>query len=106
VVTELLGFEDLLRRSQMVVTGEGAFDATSLMGKVVGSVLRDASASGVAALVVAGRAEKDAVEAAVASGAHVVSLTERFGEERAMSDTARCIELAVSEHLAAGAFRS
>jgi hypothetical protein len=36
----------------------------------------------------------------------VVSLTERFGEERAMSDTARCIELAVSEHLAAGAFRS
>ncbi len=49
VVTELLGFADVLRTSRVVVTGEGAFDATSLLGKVVGSVLADAQESGVPA---------------------------------------------------------
>ena len=102
VVTELLGFDQVLRTSQVVVTGEGAFDATSLLGKVVGSVLADAQKSGVPALVIAGRVEKDASEAARASGARVVSLSERFGEKRARTDTARCIEESVAEHLGAG----
>ena len=102
VVTELLGFAEVLRTSQVVVTGEGAFDATSLLGKVVGSVLADASESGVPALVIAGRVERDASEVARASGARVVSLSERFGEERARADTVRCIELSVAEHLSAG----
>jgi glycerate 2-kinase len=99
VVTELLGFPDLLGGSKMVVTGEGALDATSMMGKVVGSVLRDAARRGVPALVVAGRADADASAAASRSGAAVVSLSDRFGEERALADTAQCIELAVAEHL-------
>ena len=47
VVAELLGFHPMLRTSQVVVTGEGAFDGTSLLGKVVGSVIADASESGV-----------------------------------------------------------
>jgi glycerate kinase len=95
----MLGFDQVLRTSQVVVTGEGAFDATSLLGKVVGSVLADASESGVPALVIAGRAEQDASEVARASGARVVSLSERFGEDRARTDTTRCIEAAVAENL-------
>jgi glycerate 2-kinase len=105
VVAELVGLGDALDDSQLVVTGEGAFDATSLLGKVVGSVLRDATASGVAALVVAGQVTADAEASATASGATVVSLTERFGRERAMGDTAACIEQAVAECLRTGAFR-
>jgi len=99
VVAGMLGFDQVLRTSQVVVTGEGAFDATSLLGKVVGSVLADASESGVPALVIAGRAEQDASEVARASGARVVSLSERFGEDQARTDTARCIEAAVAENL-------
>jgi glycerate 2-kinase len=101
VVTELLGFDQVLRTSQVVVTGEGAFDATSLLGKVVGSVLADASESGVPALVIAGRVEQEASEVARAAGARVVSLSERFGEKRARADTERCIEESVAEHLGA-----
>jgi glycerate kinase len=104
VVAELVGLGDALADSQLVVTGEGAFDATSLLGKVVGSVLRDAAATGVPAMVVAGQVTAEAVASATASGATVVSLTERFGRERAMEDTAACIEQAVAECLGTGAF--
>ena len=99
VVTELLGFDRILAGSQAVVTGEGAFDATSLLGKVVGSVLRDASAAGVPVLIVAGQVTAEAAEAATEAGATTVSLTERFGPERAVGDTARCLEEAVAEGL-------
>jgi glycerate kinase len=100
VVTETLGFAEALRTSGVVVTGEGSFDATSLLGKVVGSVVGDGSALGVPVLIIAGRADDDAVREAEAAGAHVVSLTARFGEERAMADTAACIAHAVGEGLA------
>ncbi len=97
VVTELLGFAALLGESDLVVTGEGALDATSLLGKVVGCVLRDAANAGVPVLVIAGRADGETTEEIEGSGARVVSLTERFGEDRAMADTARCIEESVAE---------
>ena len=104
VVSELLGFGDALRASQVVVTGEGAFDDTSLLGKVVGSVLRDASSAGVPVVIIAGQVSAGAAASAVESGAVVFSLTERFGRDRAMGDTARCIEEAVEACLADGAF--
>jgi glycerate kinase len=100
VVAELLGLAAELERCQLVLTGEGAFDATSLMGKVVGSVLDDATARGLPVLVVAGRVDPEAAEAASAMGASLMSLTDRFGSERALGDTLACIEAAVAEHLA------
>ncbi len=60
VVAELVGFDEALAASQVVVTGEGAFDATSLLGKVVGSVLRDGAAAGVPVVVVAGEVAAEA----------------------------------------------
>ena len=41
-------------------------------------------------------------EEAERTGAHVVSLSERFGVNRAMVDTAGCIELSVAEYVGAG----
>ena len=99
VVAELLDLDRVLRSSQAVVTGEGAFDATSLLGKVVGSVLRDASAAGVPVVIVAGQVIEEAAAVAAAAGASVVSLTERFGAARALGDTARCIQVAAAEGL-------
>jgi glycerate 2-kinase len=97
VVTDLLGFATLLGEADLVVTGEGALDATSLLGKVVGCVLRDSSTKDVPVLVIAGRAESETTEEIERFGARVVSLSDRFGEDRAMADTARCIEESVAD---------
>ena len=104
MVSELVGFDDALPASRVVVTGEGAFDDTSLLGKVVGSVLRDASSAGVPVVIIAGVVSDGAAASARESGAVVVSLTERFGRERALGDTGRCIEEALVACLETGAF--
>ena len=74
-----------------MVTGEGALDAGSFAGKVVGGVVGDARERGVPALVVVGRATDDATVEAVREGAAVVSLVDRFGAARAHRDTAGCL---------------
>jgi glycerate kinase len=99
VVTELLGFHAALDQCELVVTGEGALDSTSFAGKVVGSVVRDASTRGVPVLVITGRALPEAVATAGGLGARVVSLCEAYGEDRALNDTATCIEAAVADYL-------
>ena len=98
-VAELVGLPEALGASQAVVTGEGWLDASSLMGKVVGSVLADAASRGLPVLIIAGRADQEAVEGAEAAGARVVSLSEEFGEERALTDTAACVTRAVRDVL-------
>ncbi|MGO8870021.1 MAG: glycerate kinase [Acidimicrobiales bacterium] len=100
VVGELLGLREALGACRLVVTGEGALDSSSLTGKVVGSVLRDAADLSVQALVIAGRVAPEARAAVSGLGATVVSLTERFGIERSMTDTNRCVAEAVGDYLA------
>jgi len=101
VVAELLGLRAALGACRMVVTGEGALDASSLTGKVVGSVLGDAAGLPVPVpvLVVAGRTTPEARDAAAVLGAAVVSLSEQFGGDRSVGDTSGCIEEAVGAYL-------
>jgi glycerate 2-kinase len=53
-IAELVGLPDAVRRADLVITGEGRFDAGSLTGKACGYVLQAAAGSGVPTLVVAG----------------------------------------------------
>lgn len=53
-VLDAAGFDARLARADVVVTGEGAWDAQSSMGKVVGEVVERARAKGVPVLLVAG----------------------------------------------------
>ncbi|WP_199823396.1 glycerate kinase [Streptomyces sp. NRRL WC-3742] len=53
-VADLLGLDAALARADLVITGEGRFDATSLLGKVVGEVMTRANRAGVPVHVVAG----------------------------------------------------
>ena len=53
-VLDMLRFDQLLAQTDLVVTGEGRTDAQSLMGKVVGTVVRRAAARGVPAAVLSG----------------------------------------------------
>jgi glycerate kinase len=93
-----LGLSDAIHEADLVVTGEGRFDATSLRGKVTGGVLDLCRQAGVPALVVAGSVDP-AVRARVGPDAEVVDLTQRFGAARARSSTAACVERVVAERL-------
>lgn len=55
VVTKATGLAEEVRRAEVVVTGEGSFDAQSLRGKVVSRVARTAQLQGRPCLVLAGR---------------------------------------------------
>ena len=98
LVAGLVGLEDRIRRADLVMTGEGRLDATSLEGKVPGRVLT--LVSGRAPLIcVVGDAEP-AVAARLAQEATVVSLCDRFGRPRAVAQTASLVEEVVASHLA------
>jgi len=94
VVAEELQLADRAEHASLIVTGEGFLDAESFDGKVVGGVTDLAAELGVPALAVVGQIF-DGMEQRVPA----ISLVERFGEQRAMTDTAACIEQAVAEYL-------
>ncbi len=102
VVADELGLSDLVEGADLVVTAEGFLDEQSFEGKVVGGVAELAAGWGVPCLAVVGEVvEGLAVELADRPGFEVVSLVERFGEDRARADTVACIESAVAGALAA-----
>ena len=65
LVADAVGLVDRLAAADIVLTGEGSFDAQSLHGKVVDGV-RAAAPEGAAIVVVAGRVELSAQEVAAA----------------------------------------
>ena len=89
-----IGFDERLAEADLVVTGEGRLDATSFTGKVVGRVLERAGAMGVETVVLAG-------EVAAKGGIDAISLVERYGPERALSEPAECLTELVASALAA-----
>ncbi|MFJ5926006.1 glycerate kinase [Kitasatospora sp. NPDC092948] len=60
-VARLLGLPGLLTSADLLITGEGRYDATSLQGKAVGEVVRLAETANVPASVVAGESAVDGV---------------------------------------------
>jgi glycerate 2-kinase len=92
LVADRLGLDARLAESDLVVTGEGLLDATSLTGKVVGGVLARASRAGVPTLVVAG-------EAVTESPVRSVSLVALCGRRRAFAGAAACLAEAVEKEL-------
>jgi glycerate kinase len=90
------GFDLVADELELAVTAEGFLDEQSFDGKVVGGVLDLAVADGVPVLAVVGEVV-DGVT--LPDGLEVISLVERFGEDRARRDTLTCIQAAVSERL-------
>jgi glycerate kinase len=64
LVAAEVGLASAVEGADLVVTGEGRFDATSLRGKVVSGVARHAQEAGVPCVVAAGSADVGAREAA------------------------------------------
>ncbi len=88
-VLDRVGFDEALGRAALVLTGEGAFDATSLAGKLTGEVLRRAAERHVPAALVAPSAADVPANVVVETG------TGRWSAEDLMRHT----ELAVRRAL-------
>jgi glycerate 2-kinase len=97
LVAEEVGLDEVIEDADLVLTGEGFLDDESFDGKVVGGVTELARSMGVPVVALVGRV-LDGVDAG-GRGLEVVSLVERFGEERSMRDTAACVEQVVVEVL-------
>lgn len=97
------GLDDALDSAEpgdLVVTGEGRFDDTSLAGKVVGGVIARAGRRGLQALVIAGAVDRAVRRPGILPpGVTVVSLVDRFGRESAWADPAGGVRRVVAEHL-------
>lgn len=94
IVAEEVDLDAKLDGVDLVVTGEGFVDAASYEGKVVGGVVEAANARGIEVLVIAGDAFDE-----VTDRAETVSLVERFGMQRAMSEPLGCIRSVIARHL-------
>ena len=99
VVAEALALAERFDGADLIVTGEGFVDEQSFRGKAVGGVVELAAEAGVAVLVVTGEV-LEGVDVA-GRGVECISLVERFGRERAMTDPTGCVRDAVADALAA-----
>ena len=82
VVLDAIGFDERAQRADLVLTGEGTVDATTLEGKAPGAVLRRCSALGVSCVLFGG-VVRDGIDARPLSGdvASAAEDLEALGEE-------------------------
>jgi glycerate kinase len=102
VVARLLHLPERMASADLVVTGEGHVDPPSFEGKVPGGVLALARArqeGPVPVLCIAGDVD-DALLTDPPPGLDLVSLTERFGGERAWTETSSLVAAVTAEALA------
>lgn len=103
LVAEAVGLPALVHASDLVITGEGRLDFSSLRGKVVAEVARTAQAAARPCVALVGSCQVGRREAAAAGLDEIHALDERFGPERAVeqaADSLRTLARAV-----AGAWR-
>jgi len=84
-VLNAIGFNDLMRESAFVVTGEGALDEQTLQGKAAGEVATQARQSGVTCHAVVGRNDLDEFQARILDLVTVIEA----GTEETLEDAGR-----------------
>lgn len=92
LVAERLDLDALVDGADLVVTGEGFLDDESFDGKVVGGMADMAAHLGVPIVAVVGECFDDADERIA-----TVSLTARFGRERALAETAELLAVVAAD---------
>lgn len=97
-VADLVGLDDALATTDLVITGEGRLDAQSFLGKVVGEVTARAARHGVESKLCVGVADAD-----VASGRSCVQLVDLAGSTTAALDRPEHWLRLAGRHLAQGA---
>ena len=85
------------RAADLVLTGEGRLDATSVQGKVTGAVVTLCDRLGVPVHVVAGTVAEGPEVASFA--ARTLDLSAEFGMDRAIDDVLACVTTATASVL-------
>jgi glycerate 2-kinase len=105
LVASIVGLAARLQPADLVVTGEGHLDQPSFEGKVPGGVLALARQRGqlpgarpLPVLCIAGGADRSLL-VSPPEGMEIVSLTHRFGRQRARGETTALIHLVTAERL-------
>lgn len=102
MVADEVHLDDRLRSADLVLTGEGCFDATSIDGKVVGGVLELCDHIGTAVAGIFGTIDHDDLRAGeIEISFPAVSISEQYGSDRALSEPLWCIEHAALDMLRA-----
>jgi len=83
LVADATGLAERIGMADLVIAGEGAFDATSLRGKAVAGVAALAQEAGVPCIVLAGRAEVGRRDAAAAGVEEIYTISEVLGSPAA-----------------------
>ena len=96
LLADEIDLDERIEAADLVVTGEGFLDEHSFDGKVVGGVTQLAGSLGVPILAVVGAVYDGAPSI---DGLEVVSLTDRFGSERALDDPLGCVTEVVAERV-------
>lgn len=89
LVADLSALDERIKQADLVITGEGTVDFSSLQGKVVGEVGQRASAAARPCLVLAGRVLVGRREAAAAGLDELSSLADRVGDQAALREAGR-----------------
>lgn len=90
LVATAIGLDRAIADSDVVITGEGTYDSTSLRGKVVGTVAAAAQEASLPCLVVAGQLRVGRREAAAHGVDEMLALSDLAGSvDAAQSDAAR-----------------
>lgn len=98
LVADEVDLFDYLQGADLVITGEGQLDATSLDGKVVGGLEQLTAELGIPLVAIVGAADPDLVK--VLDGRiEVMVLSEKYGVDLAMSQPKHCIAWATTELL-------
>jgi glycerate kinase len=100
LVMELVGLRDKVEGADLVVTGEGTFDSTSLRGKVASGVARAAQDAGVPCIVAAGQATVGAREASAYGIDEIWSVADLLGSPAAALEAGPAGIEALGERLA------
>lgn len=98
LVADHVGLDAAMDGVDLVVTGEGALDAESFHGKVVGGVVQRARRHGIPVLVVTGTQRPDTPAHEVAD-LSVIDLSVAYGSTASWRRTAEVLTLAVRHHL-------
>ena len=86
MVSEAIGLESAMRDADLVVTGEGAYDITSLRGKVVAAVAAAAGRAALPCVVVAGQVAVGQREAAAHGVDETLALVDLAGSVTSAMD--------------------
>lgn len=98
MIADEVNLDERITQADLVITGEGCFDATSVEGKVVGGVIDTARYHSKPVAGIFGKIDLDDIlDAHIDRPNSCFSISETYGEQRALSEPLWCIEHAALE---------